>query len=458
MSLQRSKKKKKDSDSRSHVKIITDEPTLEDALDFNNYSQTLAHIITNSTPRLAIGIFGGWGVGKTSLMYMTKKILDNNDKIITVWFDAWKYEREEYLAVIPFLRTVKLTLDASQKSRGGRWEGFKNGIKRTTSAFLTSSKITYGIKDVASAETDLAKVADSLRGDGSVADDKDTIYYHATEYLERGLADVRKDDKSYRIVVFIDDLDRCSPDRALEVLESIKSFFDIEGIVYVIGMDSETINSLVKKKYGENYATKGLDYLQKIVQLPFQIPTWKGVDISKSMSKLISKGLEGSNLLDQFEENKELIVKALQPNPREVKRFINNVILAKAVFDKPTVAELIVVRALDFRSEWNNFLELISPDDTRKRFLNEYKGGRTITSEELDKLDKERTEPDLLSKDTVQIYRELLKQGLALRSFLDGGAADILLRIEKMEEHWILQKFLQKEKVLPQQKRNPYHT
>jgi hypothetical protein len=73
-------------------------------------------------------------------------------------------------------------------------------------------------------------------------------------------------------------------------LESIKSFFDIEGI----GMASETINSLVTKKYGQDSAVKGLDYLQKIVQLTFQIPIWKETDISKSIGKIISKGLEGS--------------------------------------------------------------------------------------------------------------------------------------------------------------------
>jgi KAP family P-loop domain len=79
------------------------------------------------------------------------------------------------------------------------------------------------------------------------------------------------------------------------IKDSIKTFFDIEGIVYVIGMDSGSINSIIKEKYGEGSdVKKGLDYLQKIVQLPFRVPTWKEKDISRSIGKTISRGLEGS--------------------------------------------------------------------------------------------------------------------------------------------------------------------
>ena len=235
-------------------------------------------------------------------------------------------------------------------------------------------------------------------------------------------------------------MDRCYPEKALEVLESIKSFFDVEGFIYVIGMDSESIDSLIRRKYGAGSNIKGLYYLQKIVQLPFQIPTWKEVDLSKSISKIIENGLEGSKeLIDEFEKNKEMIVKAVQLNPREVKRFINNVILAKSVFEKP-VDQLIAVRALDFRTEWNKFFELITPDDTRKRFLNVYEmlenEKRSITTEEeFEKFVEERSSADPISKDTAAIYKELIKQGVSLQSFLNAGAAGILLQIEKMEEH-----------------------
>jgi predicted KAP-like P-loop ATPase len=70
-------------------------------------------------------------------------------------------------------------------------------------------------------------------------------------------------------VVFVDDLDRCTPEKALEVLESIKAFFDIKGIVYVIGMDSASIDHIINQKYGKNSKIKGIDYLDKIVRLPF---------------------------------------------------------------------------------------------------------------------------------------------------------------------------------------------
>jgi hypothetical protein len=351
--------------------------------------------------------------------------------------------REEDLAVIPFLRTVKLALDEPEKVKAEDWNILKKGVVKTGKAFSAlarSSKITTGIPGIISADVDFEKTANILKGDGSIGDDRDTIYYHVTGFLEKALQELRKKDPDYRIVIFIDDLDRCDPQKALEVLESIKGFFDLEGIVYVIGMDSETINSLIKKKYGEEYTNKGLDYLQKIVQLPFQIPTWKEVDISRSISKIISKGLEGSTLAAEFEKYKDLAVRAIKLNPREVKRFINNIILAKSVFNKP-IDELIVIRALDFRRDWNNFLDLITPDTNREGFFKAYKElkeeGRSINnSDELNQYIKEITEKGNPQSTTIfEIYQELIKQGRDLSNFLDAGADDILLRMKKMEEY-----------------------
>ncbi|HEY5631090.1 MAG TPA: P-loop NTPase fold protein, partial [Nitrososphaeraceae archaeon] len=95
-----------------------------------------------------------------------------------------------------------------------------------------------------------------------------------------------------KIVVFIDDLDRCTPKKALDVLESMKSFFDIKGIVYVIGFNYKSIDKLIETKYGKESGVDGLNYMQKMVKLPFQIPTWTVDDIAALVKNVISKGLE----------------------------------------------------------------------------------------------------------------------------------------------------------------------
>jgi hypothetical protein len=248
----------------------------------------------------------------------------------------------------------------------------KSSFIRAAGAFLASTKITYGIKDVVSAETDFGKVSDALKGNGSIGSDVNTVYYHVTDYIQKALNDLRANDKDYRIVVFVDDLDRCSPEKALEVLESIKSFFDIEGVVYVIGMDPNSIDNLIKKKYGSDSKINGLDYLKKIVQLPVQIPEWFHADIEAFIETTILEKLENSDLLGGLQRNKKIIVRAVEKNPREVKRFINTVILAQAIFNKP-IDNLLIVQALRFRSEWNKLLNLMMSDDKKREFLEAYR-------------------------------------------------------------------------------------
>lgn len=219
----------------------------------------------------------------------------------------------------------------------------RKGLLRALNAFIESANLNLAMGGYGSMNVDLAKFKDVLRSDGQpIRINSENIYYHhvhIADYLVNALTRLKKSklekDRDPRIVVFIDDLDRCAPEKALEVLESLKTFFDIEGFVYVIGMNSETINSIVKKKYGEDF-DKGLEYMQKIVQLPFQIPTWKQgwneKAIADSIKTIISKQLKGYPLLDEIEKNIDLIVSGVQLNPREIKRFVNNVILAESVF------------------------------------------------------------------------------------------------------------------------------
>ncbi|MGE5633895.1 MAG: P-loop NTPase fold protein [Deltaproteobacteria bacterium] len=80
------------------------------------------------------------------------------------------------------------------------------------------------------------------------------------------------------MVVFVDDLDRCSPKKTLEVLESIKIFLGMEGFIYVIGMSHDIVTKLIDIEYKES-SVKGEHYIKKIIQIPITLPKWDNQDI-----------------------------------------------------------------------------------------------------------------------------------------------------------------------------------
>jgi len=69
-----------------------------------------------------------------------------------------------------------------------------------------------------------------------------------------------------RLVVFVDDLDRCLPEKAIQVLEALKLFLDVKGCIFVLGLDPEAIESAVRTRYQEEI--KPREYLEKIIQVP----------------------------------------------------------------------------------------------------------------------------------------------------------------------------------------------
>lgn len=185
-----------------------------------------------------------------------------------------------------------------------------------------------------------------------------TIYSDQLLLAERALNQVNekrrnKGEKDLRFVIFIDDLDRCAPQRALEVLESVKVLLGIKGIVYVLGLSPEIAGRCIDHKY-RDVGIKGEDYIKKIVQIPFTLPEWREVDIKKYLSGLMEQ--LDPKYQDIFRTHVALVAKGVQRNPREIKRFINSYIIQHEVFGlDPGVLMLLQI----LRSRWPELYELI---------------------------------------------------------------------------------------------------
>jgi len=339
-------------DSKTY--IVNDQPTEKDALDFTPYVETLGDIIQTGNTPLTIGVFGTWGSGKTSLMKMVKKQLP--DDFTVAWFDAWKYDKEEtlwraFLLNVLFaveeksgeteeLKTLKTMLYRGlefEKTGGVTIDLAKLGAKVAEGAIQIGLSFIPPLATLADMAKDLQKSGKgSIEGgfESAIQRERTKIYVEQVRSLEQFQEKFATLIKSYifphRLVVFVDDLDRCLPEKAIQVLEAIKLFLDVQDCVFILGIDQDVIARGIEMKYkdvrekkdtdGKPHITiEGIKYLEKIIQLPFQIPPV----IQDDMGKFV----EGLSNEWPHEECHKVFAEGLGDNPRQIKRTVNTFLM-----------------------------------------------------------------------------------------------------------------------------------
>jgi hypothetical protein len=148
--------------------------------------------------------------------------------------------------------------------------------------------------------------------------------------------------------VLIDDLDRCFPNQAIRLLESIKLVLAQRGFIFVLGVARQVIEGYLQHRYATEFGIKdfkGQLYLDKIVQLPFHIPPNAG-----RMEEFCTRVLEDQppDIAHQLEATLPTIAEALGGNPRAVIRFINNILIDVAISSELTKAAPAEQIPLDF--------------------------------------------------------------------------------------------------------------
>lgn len=323
--------KRKDS-----LAIFSDKPTNVDLLNFKDYSNLLTNVIVNSETPSTIGVFGEWGSGKTSLMLMIEELLQKKN-IKTIWFNAWKYDKEEALwraLILCVLRglssdknavddtTLKLYEAISSEKLGQMqidWleigKTFLKGAMFISGLLVAPLFLIPGFADVFTSSSFLSQLSNAFTRRKIQQSRERISSIEQFEYLYKKLITSHVQDGE-RVVILIDDLDRCVPIRSLEVLEALKSFLDADGCIYVVACDTRLINQGLQEKYFEKSNISLDDYLGKIIQFSFTIPPIHIKDAERFISNF--------GLAIGSDEIARLISKTLERNPRKIKRFLSD--------------------------------------------------------------------------------------------------------------------------------------
>ncbi len=304
----------------------TDQPISsfdEDILGRTSFSKSLGKAILSYKDEnsIAIGLFGAWGSGKTSIINMAVQHIEseakgkpNNEKPIIIRFNPWNYSDQNQL-ISQFFRQMSVALKKEDHAKNAKEAGkqLKTYAKFFDTLALVPMVSSYAeqaskiLKNVGSAAEDWGKTKSK---------DLDTIKTDLNKLLAK---------QDHKIIVVIDDIDRLNSTEIRQVFQLVKSLGDFSNTIYLLAFDENVvINALKKVQEGS-----GEEYLEKVIQIPFEIPLIPKQEVEEllvSQLNEIIKDIPSSRLDQTYWGNiYNSGLKYFFNNIRDVNRYINSV-------------------------------------------------------------------------------------------------------------------------------------
>jgi hypothetical protein len=227
----------------------------------------------------------------------------------------------------------------------------------------------------------LKSLADSRPNDADLK--PESLYVAAFQELQRSFTELGEAGVN-RIVVFVDDLDRCLPGNALDVLESIKLFFDLRGFVFVAGLDETVIERAILEKFSAladqpplpgaqpTAPASGIseqlghEYTKKIFQIPYLLPGILQAQLLELLGAMCREGGLGNaqteEICIQVRAHLNYIIVQRRVNPREVKRFINSYTLQTLIQAHLDPNVILALQTLAVGDGWDDAWDALHAD------------------------------------------------------------------------------------------------
>ena len=483
-----------------------DNETSEDLLGFKVHADLLINVINDeSVLPITIGVFGDWGSGKSSILQIVKEEFDKDDDkdSLCIYFNGWTFEGYDD-AKAALLNSILKELEDNKKiseeikdtikeKAKKLWKSIdwmrgagmvmKNVALPAVSAYFTGGLNLFPltIQKLIEWGDSPEKIIEKLQSEegkeiykafvkeGKVEDKNAT---NAVAEFRKDFSELLEATNFKRLVVIIDDLDRCSPERIIENLEAIKLFLNVPKTAFIIGADPRIVKYAIEYKYKNNKEIEEdnnrivIDYLEKLIQLPYSLPRLSESEVETYISMLICKKEIGDtrfkNVLDEFQKyrltNKysafglsnfekileveefrkvkdnvitipalvPLITNSLYGNPRQIKRFLNTYTIRKRLaevaslqsFNDAVLAKMMILEYSEpklFKKlfEWQIIQDGVPKEITDIEALCKEKGIEDVISEIKDSDFKEWSKPKIIK--WFQI--EPLLSGVDLRDY-----------------------------------------
>ncbi|WP_062014090.1 P-loop NTPase fold protein [Aureimonas sp. AU4] len=271
---------------------------IESGVDFLNYSEvseTVCELVADDDMLpMSLGIYGTWGVGKSSILRLVSRQLEADPRNLVIPFDAWLYQDFDEAKSALMTVIAKNLYDATPETLKEKASAIYRRVNKIKALGLAVDigAMAVGIPTFGLVSKALGSAGDLLSGTGD-QEDVDALKAGVKDATERGdgllqerekrnapeeIAAFRKElgellgGMDRRLVVFVDNLDRCLPGNAIATLEAMRLFLFLPRTAFVVAADEDMIRLSVEKHFsnpGDRHVT---DYLDKLIQIPVRVP------------------------------------------------------------------------------------------------------------------------------------------------------------------------------------------
>ena len=322
----------------------SDKETTQDLLGYTVHASLLKKVVTNEKNLpITVGLYGDWGSGKSSILKILEEQLKSDEDAVVVYFDGWSFESFDdakmalIQGIVDALEKDERFLAKVKDNADGAYDALKKAFVKLRKSINWMRVLKFSVKTVVPIATATATggtsliipllldafkdykgdLADLLTGEKAEQFLRDAVNTEEEEKKYEAVREFRKDfedliikSKQGKIVVLIDDLDRCLPRHIIENLEAIKLFLDVPKTAFVVAADNFIVSNAIKSEYKDIIAAAGAGgrsigdaYMEKFIQLPYKIPALSPKEVETYVTLLFCQSFLEKKAFEKVQED-----------------------------------------------------------------------------------------------------------------------------------------------------------